>query len=548
MGFPTIYGLKGTFGIDSNYTTDEGMNKPKKSSGARPMGSSLSSPEEQILTAPRPVRRSSFTTVQTVLHTLGALLTIEGALLLLPLVFVLVFGEKGTSRAFLLSSAACFAGGLLFRLIFKRGQIFYRQSLLICGSAWIVLSLFACLPFFFTTDKSFLDCYFETVSGFTTTGITIYTDIAALARSLLFWRSLIQWLGGLGILTLFLAVTFRSNGAYYQLFSAESHKIDSSRPTPSVFRTVVILWSLYGAFTFAEFLILTGLGMKVFDSLCHSLTTLSTGGFSPYDESIDYFRQAGYAHYRAIEYTITFFMLLGGINFLLHFKLLTGSFREVFRDTELRFFLLLILAATGLILLDHGLSVSRSAPGEEDMRHTVFTVVSVITTTGFGTVDINDAFFPAMARQILLLFMLFGGCVGSTAGGIKTLRIYVLYRLFVLQIKRLVVPRRAVSELVIDGRIFPVREIKRITGLFIGWVVLIALGGFLTALLTNLDSWQAFSGMFSAVGNIGPCYFSVQQMSELPAAVKLAYIFGMLAGRLEILPILLLASRRAWRS
>jgi len=548
MGFPTIYGLKGTFGIDSNYSTDEVMNKPKKPAGGIPVGFPLGSPGERILAAPRPVRRSAFSTVQTVLHTLGALLTIQGALLLLPLVFVPIFGEKGTFRVFLLSSAACFGAGLLFRLAFRRGQIYYRQSLLICGSAWIVLSLFACLPFLFTTGKSFIDCYFETVSGFTTTGITIYTDIPALPRSLLFWRSLIQWLGGLGILTLFLAVTFRSNGAYYQLFSAESHKIDSSRPTPSVFRTVVILWSLYGAFTLAEFLVLIGLGMEVFDSLCHSLTTLSTGGFSPYDESIDYFRQAGYPHYRAMEYTITFFMLLGGINFLLHFKLLTGSFREVFRDTELRFFLLLILTATGLILLDHGLSVARSAPGEEEIRHAVFTVVSVITTTGFGTVDINDAFFPALARQILLVFMLFGGCVGSTAGGIKTLRIYVLYRLFVLQIKRLVVPRRAVSELVIDGRIFPVREIKRITGLFIGWLVLIALGGFLTALLTDLDSWQAFSGMFSAVGNIGPCYFSVREMSELPALVKLTYVFGMLAGRLEILPVLLLASRRAWRN
>jgi trk system potassium uptake protein TrkH len=525
------------------------MNKPKKTAASGPSGfSSGDTVERPVITPPRPVRRSPFSTLQTVLHTLGDLLVIEGGLLLIPLILVPIFGEKGTARVFLLSSAACFASGLLLRRVFARGRIYYRQSLLICGSAWIVLSIFACLPFLFTTDKPFLDCYFETVSGFTTTGITIYTDIPAMARSVLFWRSLIQWLGGLGILTLFLAVTFRSNGAYYQLFAAESHKIDSSRPTPSVFRTVVILWSLYGAFTLAEFLVLTGLGMEVFDALCHSLTTLSTGGFSPYDESIDYFRQAGYAHYRAIEYTVAFFMLLGGINFLLHFKLLSGNFREVFRDTELRFFLFLILAATGLILLDHSLSTPRSVPREADFRHTVFTVVSVITTTGFGTVDINDAFFPAMARQILLAFMLFGGCVGSTAGGIKTLRIYVLYRLFVLQIRRLVVPRRAISELVIDGRIFPVREIKRITGLFVGWIVLIALGGFLTALLTNLDSWQAFSGMFSAVGNIGPCYFSVRQMSELPAAVKLVYIFGMLAGRLEILPILLLASRRAWRS
>jgi trk system potassium uptake protein TrkH len=369
-----------------------------------------------------------------------------------------------------------------------------------------------------------------------------------MAKSVLFWRSLIQWLGGLGILTLFLAVTFRSNGAYYQLFSAESHKIDSSRPTPSIYKTVLILWSLYGAFTVLEFVILTGLGMKVFDAACHSLTTLSTGGFSPYDESIDYFRQAGYTHYRAIEYTITFFMLLGGINFLLHFKIITGQFREVSRNTELRFFLFLIAASTALILIDHYHSATESASHEANFRHSIFTVVSIITTTGFGTVDINDVFFPAMARQILLIFMLFGGCVGSTAGGIKTLRVYVLFKLFTLQIRRLVVPRKALSEVVIEGRIFPDSEIKRITGLVFGWILLIAVGGFLGAALTHLNSWQAFSGMFSAVGNIGPCYFSVKEMSELPLVVKLSYIFGMLAGRLEILPVLLLFSRRAWRS
>ena len=533
-------------------SSHKGMDTPEKNAaleGDRGIPvPSLGRPGRALFGTPVRGRRNVFSTVQTVLNTMGSLLIIEGVLLLIPLILVAVYREQGTARAFLYSALACFGAGFLSRAVFRRGTIYYRQSLLICGSAWIFLSIFACLPFLLTTDKGFVDCYFETVSGFTTTGITVFTNIPAMAKSVLFWRSLIQWLGGLGILTLFLAVTFRSNGAYYQLFSAESHKIDSSRPTPSIYKTVLILWSLYGAFTVLEFVILTGLGMKVFDAACHSLTTLSTGGFSPYDQSIDYFRQAGYARYRAIEYTIAFFMLLGGINFLLHFKIITGQFREVTRNAELRFFLFLIIVSTVLILVDHYHSTPEPASHEANFRHSIFTVISIITTTGFGTVDINDAFFPAMARQILLIFMLFGGCVGSTAGGIKTLRVYVLFKLFALQISRLVVPRKALSEVVIEGRIFPESEIKRITGLVFGWILLITAGGFLSAALTHLDSWQAFSGMFSAVGNIGPCYFSVQEMSELPVLVKLTYIFGMLAGRLEILPVLLLASRRAWRS
>ena len=174
-------------------------------------------------------------------------------------------------------------------------------------------------------------------------------------------------------------------------------------------------------------------------------------------------------------------------------------------------------------------------------------MVSLITTTGFGTRDLSDSFFPAMSKQLFLILMLIGGCVGSTGGGIKVLRIAILFKAFKGQIAKLRLPRRALSEVVIDRHIVPDFEIKRITGLFYGWLFLIMIGGFVTAFFTNLGGWASFSGMFSAVGNIGPCYISVQKMSELPATVKLTYIFGMLAGRLELLPILLIFSPKAWR-
>ena len=495
------------------------------------------------------VRSAKTETVQTVLNVCGSLLQIMGLLLLIPLIPALIFREFNMLTTFLLSAGSCFAVGFLFQRIFKMGRLFYKQSLLVCGVAWFVLCLFAAMPFSLGAGMSYLDAYFEAVSGFTTTGITVITAIEGLPKSILLWRSLIQWLGGLGILTLFLAITFKSNGAYFQLFSAEAHKIDSARPTPNIYRTAAILWSVYGGFTILEMIILKILGLSVFDSICHSLTTLSTGGFSTYDASIDYFRQAGYKHYKLIEYTFTFFMLVGGINFLLHFKLLTGRFKEVIRDTELKAFIAIVLGVSALILLDRavGLSERVTLEFEENIRPTLFTVSALITTTGFGTVDINAEFFPALSKQLFLILMLSGGSVGSTAGGIKVLRLVVLGKLFTGQIRRLRIPKRALSEVIIDRGIFPEEEIKRITSLFFGWLLLILIGGGITALFTDLDGWQSFSGMFSAVGNIGPCYFSVAEMSALPPIVKLTYIFGMLAGRLEILPVLLVFSPKAWR-
>ena len=488
-------------------------------------------------------------TVWAVVHLLGLLLIILGLLLLVPLIPVFLYREYALTRAFLIPSALSFGIGVVLRKFVRPGAVSYLQSLLVCGLGWMVLSLFACIPFVLGARMSFLDAYFETVSGFTTTGITLFTDVEALQMGILFWRGFIQWLGGLGILTLFLAITFRSDNTHFHLFSAESHKIESSRPSPSISRTVMILWAIYGLFTLCEVVVLKILGLSLFDAFCHSFTTLSTGGFSTHDASIDHFRRAGFAHYRAIEYALTFFMLLGGINFLLHYKMLTGRFNEVRRSVELRWFMTIIALATLIIMTDHYSHSSTFSLDslESVFRKSIFTVVSLLTTTGYGTTDINEPFFPAMSKQIFLVLMVIDGCVGSTGGGIKVLRITILFKAFSSQIRRARLPRRAVSEVVIERTIIPDIEFKRITGLFGGWLFLIFVGGLITALFTNLGALESISGMFSAVGNIGPCYITVQQMSELPAVVKLTYIFGMLAGRLEILPVLLVFNPKAWK-
>jgi trk system potassium uptake protein TrkH len=379
--------------------------------------------------------------------------------------------------------------------------------------------------------------------------MTIFTNVEILPKCILFWRSLTQWIGGLGILTFFLVITFRSESTHFQLFSAESHKIDSARPTPSVLKTAVILWAIYALFTLSEVVVLKVLGVRLFDALCHSLTTMSTGGFSTFNTSIDYFRIAGYVHYKSIEYVTTFFMLLGGINFLLHYKILSGRFRDVGNNTELRYFLVIIALSIVLILFDcHRQCPSSSLANlEKDFRRAVFTTVSLLTTTGYGTADINKHIFPVASKQLFLILMLIGGCVGSTGGGFKVLRIIILFKAFKNQLKRLILPQKALSEVVIDHEILPGSEFTRVAGLFFGWIFLIMIGNIIGALFGNLGGLEALSGMFSAVGNIGPCYMSVDQISQLPAIVKITYIFGMLAGRLEILPVLLIFNAKAWK-
>lgn len=487
--------------------------------------------------------------LSTILNMLGSLTLVMGGLLILPVFFAIVIKEYAVIDSFLISAGVALIIGSILKFSFKHHRVEFKASMLICGTAWILLCIFAALPFYFETGKSFLDSYFETVSGFTTTGITIYTNIEALDKTIILWRSFTQWLGGLGIITFFLAIVATSNSGFSHLLSAESHKIDSARLTPSVKKTAMTLWGVYIGLSILQIITLRLLGMNLFDSVNHTMTALSTGGFSPYDSSINYYYLAGYKHYRGIEYAITFFMFLGGMNFVLHFKFITGHFKEFFGNRELQVYFLIVIVVTLLIILN--ISYKRVGSlgfsGEESFRKTIFTVVSIITTTGFGTEDINTLYFPAFAKQIFLLLMVIGGCIGSTAGGIKVQRIIILCRLFFRQIKRLRLPRTALTYVKYQGQLVTIDELQRISGLFMGWLLFLVFGGFITAFFTDLDGWQAFSGMFSAMGNIGPCFFSVDTMSHLPAVVKITYIFGMLAGRLEILPILLIFSRKAWK-
>jgi len=497
-----------------------------------------------------------------ILHLTGNLLKILGPVFLAPLLPVLIcWGTQGegwrTLAAFGVPAALCFAIAPMLCRLFKRAEPDLTGSMLFCALAWLLASALGALPFVIALRSPYIDGYFEAMSGFTTTGITVFSGLDDMPRSILFWRAVTQWVGGLGILSFFLAITFRVGGAHH-IFGAESHKIAARRPVPGLFNTLKILWTIYALFTVGSAILLILEGMPPFDALCHSMTALSTGGFSPHDSSIAHYRLVGHPNFRLIEYTVAFVMMLGGINFLVHYRVLTGTMRALWDNIEIRWWWGLICGFCLLILLDNlhatgtikALATSsrpfRLGDLERAFRYTLFQVVSILTTTGFGTKDIGSSFFPVLSRQLFLVMMVIGGCVGSTGGGIKVLRVAILHRLMLRQIVKLRISQKASHGLVIDQRLVPQEEIDRVVALFFAWLLFLIVGAGLTAFFSHHGIAESFSGMASAVGNIGPCYLSVAHMKAIHPVVKICYILGMLAGRLEMLPLLLLFWRRAW--
>jgi len=485
-----------------------------------------------------------------ILSYLGSILTVIGVVMYIPLIpwFIYHEGNRISAFTFIIPATATLLLGLAAQRRFELKAPSVRDAMIITAIGWVLISLAGAMPFIIGLHQSFINSFFEAVSGFTTTGITVFEGLDAMPRSILFWRSFIQWLGGLGILTFFLAVSFRGGSAAASLFGAEGHKISSARPVPGIFHTVRILWGIYIVLTLASIITYYLGGMSGFDALNHSLTNISTGGFSTHDASIGYYAGQHYPHAVLLEYATIFFMLAGGMNFLIHFRVANGNVKALITDFEMRWFWGIIIGATALMVLDHFVHApGRPLAVEKVFRDCLFQVASMISSTGFATRDINSAFFPAMSKQIFFLLMIVGGCVGSTAGGIKVLRVGILVQMFKTQLFRIIAPRQAVSPVIVQGHEIAGQELERIAALFTAWLLLIAIGAGFTAFFSNLDAWQSLSGMASAVGNMGPFYFSVHKMASLNWSIKAVYIFGMLAGRLEILPLAVLFMKGTWK-
>jgi len=489
-----------------------------------------------------------------VLEYLGLLTWVFGVMALVPL-GVRVLAEPGEhapvpASAFWVPGVVALGAGLALKRNVSFPALDSRRAMVLCALGWLVVSAVGALPFYLGLDMPLLDAYFESVSGFTTTGITMLHGLETLPRSLLFWRSLIQWLGGLGILSFFLGLLYTGQSAQ-QLFGAESHKVFAKRPAPSLFRTLRILWLIYAALTAAVAVALALEGLGLFDSVAHAMTCLSTGGYSPYDASIGHYGAAGHPHFIAIEYTIIVGMLLGGTSFFVHYRLLRGGVRALWDGLEIRLWWAMLAGATAIVMVDHlrrfAADAGTLAGWEATFRTSLFQVMALATSTGFGTADIGADYFPAAAKQVFLLLMVVGGCVGSTSGGLKVLRVGVLLKMLGRQMRRLIYGPRSQHPVVVDGEIVETAELRRIAVLFFAWMALLLAGSLVTALLSDHGALESASGMFSALGNIGPCYIPVGDMMVLHPVIKIVYILGMVAGRLEILPLLLLFSPRTWR-
>jgi trk system potassium uptake protein TrkH len=404
---------------------------------------------------------------------------------------------------------------------------------------WTFFALFGSLPFVFSgAIPSFLDAFFETMSGFTTTGSTILTNIEAIPESLLLWRSMTQWLGGMGIIVLSLAILPMLGVGGMQLFKAEVPGPTADRLKPRIQDTAKLLWGVYVLLTSAEIILLMLGNMSFFDALNHAFTTMATGGFSTRNASVAAYDSA------FIDWVITVFMFLAGINFSLHYLALRGRVLDYVRNEEFRFYVTLTLFGIVLItLFNMGSSYDSIL---DSLRFSAFQVVSILTTTGFGTADYE--LWPVLCQYLLVIGMFVGGCAGSTGGGMKVARILLLFKHAHVQVYRLIHPR-AVRLVKLADRPVDKEVMQSILGFFA-----LYMGVFVAASLimagTGMDLTSAGAAVIATLGNIGPGLGSVgptDNFADVPAIGKIVLTLCMLLGRLELFTVLVLVFPTFWR-
>lgn len=476
---------------------------------------------------------------QLVLHVLGALLIFLAASMLMPIPFSLYYGD-GQAPSFLISAVITFlVGALAFKLTRRKREIRAREGFAIVTLSWTLFSLFGCLPFLFSgAIPNFTNAFFETMSGFTTTGATILTDIEILPYGILFWRSLTHWLGGMGIIVLSLAILPFLGVGGMQLFKAEAPGPAPDKLTPRVTETAKILWGVYVLISALETILLMFGGMSLFEALCHTFGTMATGGFSTRNASIGYYDNA------YVQYVIIAFMLLAGTNFSLHYRFLKRESGVYFKSREFRLFLGIVCGGTLFIGIMNLLNQYHNF--EKAFRNSLFQVVSILTTTGYGTADFEQWSFTA--QFVLFLFMFIGGCAGSTGGGMKIIRLYVLIQFVRAEVKRLLHPS-AVIPVRVGNQVIPRDIVTHVLGFLALMAGLFVFGVILMTLL-GLDLVSALGSVAATLGNIGPGLGSVgptDNYAHIPVAGKWILSFFMLAGRLEIYTVLILFAPSFWR-
>ena len=466
----------------------------------------------------------------------GKALMVEAVSMLIPLLVSLIYQEDPTP--FLYTIPLVMIIGFLLSLMPSNDHFFPREGFFSVALIWLLMGAFGALPFFFSGYfNSYIDCFFEAVSGFTTTGASILTAVEPLPRGILFWRSFIHWLGGMGVLILTIALLPSLGARTLHLMKAESPGPVVSKLVPKSSQSSKILYGIYCALTAIEVIILRITGMPWYDSIVHSFATAGTGGFSTRNLSI-----AAYGS-PAIEIIITIFMLLFSVNFSLYFLLLCGKVKQVLKSDELRFFLIIVFASIILI----SINIWDLYPtGGESIRHAAFQVGSIISTTGFASTDFN--LWPEFSRILLVLLMFIGACAGSTGGAIKCSRVLLLGRCIKREIRQVIHPR-AVNVVKLDGRVVDESGLRSVH-IFFSAYILITLGATLLVSLDNYSFGTTFTAVVSCIGNIGPGLELVGPMgnySLFSGFSKLILSLCMIIGRLEVLPILVLFSGNAWK-
>ena len=489
---------------------------------------------------------SSKFNIRLVLKSLGALLLIEAAFMLVPWRVANYFGEAD-AMAFLLSAAITGCVGVCFVLAGWRAPetIGRRESYLIVASVWVVLSAFGMIPFYLSSFiPDITNAFFETMAGFTTTGSTILTDIEALPHGLLLWRSITQWLGGMGIIVLSLAILPMFGLGSMQLYTAEVTGPTYEKLRPRIVDTAKILWGIYVLLTAVLFCILWLCDMSWFDAICHAMTTIASGGFSTKNASIAAFNSP------LIEYVLCIFMILTGINYsLLYYLLFKGRISRLYHDEETRYYIGSILLFTVVILaglLIQGVLRHEHIHFHEMFRKSLFQVSALISSTGFATSD-YVSWMPAMTILCLLL-LLPGGSAGSTSGGMKWIRLVILLKNARYEFRRLIHPN-AVLPVKVNGRMIGTDVVNNVFAFVTIYVGIVCTGTFLFSLF-GVDFEQSIGAAVTAMSNIGPGLGAsgpTGNYAHFPEAAKWYMTLLMLIGRLEIFTVLFLFSPNFWK-
>lgn len=475
-----------------------------------------------------------------IIRTLGYLLVGEGALMLAPLVVSLIYGD-GDASSFVVSLLASIVFGLLFIVLTRHAKrdIGKREGYVIVSFVWIFFSLIGCMPFILSESiPSFTDAFFETMSGFTTTGASILENVESLPHGILFWRSMTQWIGGMGIVVLSLAVLPALGIGGMSLFIAEVPGVTYDKLNPKIKDTSKILWNIYLVLTLVLTVLLMFGGMDIFDAICHSFATMSSGGYSTKQASIAYWDSP------YIQYVITLFMFLAGVNISLIYSVASGSPKKLFANEEFKTYTFIVLCFTVIITI--GLVLTKNMQLEPAFRDSIFQVVSIITTTGFATDDYLT--WHSFLAMLLFLAFFIGGTTGSTSGGVKVMRIVLLFKNSFYELRRLIHPN-AVIPVRYNNKAVNKSVVTNVLAFFFFYMATLFLCSLIFTLFVG-DMETSVSAVASALGNIGPGLGSVGPSStylHIAPAGKWFLSFLMMTGRLEIFTVIILFSPSFWK-